>query len=115
MTKGPDLGEVRAALEQRIADLRAAADATSDDRKPVELDQASVGRLSRMDAMQVQAMAQASERMRQNEILRIEAAVKRIDAGEYGYCIRCGEEIAPQRLAVDPAAAVCIACASSKK
>lgn len=80
-------------------------------RKPVTLDQESVGRLSRIDAMQVQAMAQAVERRRQLEKARIDAALKRLDEGEYGYCLECGEDIAPKRLAHDPAVTHCIGCA----
>ena len=77
----------------------------------VELDQAKVGRLSRMDAMQAQAMAQAQERKRQNDLVRIDLALRRLDEGEYGYCTDCGEEIAPRRLEIDPMAERCIKCA----
>ena len=107
----PDLSALRAALIARLEGLRATSETTADNRRPVELDQTSVGRLSRMDAMQVQAMAQATERRRQDEARRIEGAINRIDDGEYGYCISCGEEIAPRRLAADPTVATCIACA----
>lgn len=82
------------------------------DRAPVTLDQDSVGRLSRMDAMQVQAMALAAERRRQAERQRIEAALKRLEDGEWGYCLACGDEIAPARLEHDPSVAQCIQCAS---
>jgi len=108
----PDLAALRAALVARLADLRDASDTTADNRRPVELDQTSVGRVSRMDAMQVQALAVATDRRRQEEMQRVEAAIKRIDDGEYGYCIACGEEIAAKRLAVDPTIPTCIACAS---
>jgi len=82
-----------------------------DDRATVTLDQQSVGRLSRMDAMQRQAMARATERRREGERRRVEAALARIDDGEYGYCIECGEEIAPGRLDADPAVPTCVSCA----
>ncbi|QLC25831.1 TraR/DksA family transcriptional regulator [Parasphingopyxis algicola] len=81
-------------------------------RKPVELDQQSVGRLSRMDAMQQQAMADAEARRRQSDIARIDAALRRIDEGEYGWCLSCGEAIAAKRLEIDPMATQCVACAS---
>lgn len=57
-----------------------------------------MGRLSRMDALQVQAMAQAVERRRGQELGRIKATLGRIDDGEFGYCVTCGEQIAPKRL-----------------
>lgn len=108
----PDLAALRASLVARLEDLRAASETTADNRRPVELDQTSVGRLSRMDAMQGQAMALATERRRHEEVRRVEAAILRIDDGEYGYCISCGEEIAAKRLGVDPTIATCIRCAS---
>ena len=78
----------------------------------VELDQTKVGRLSRMDAMQAQAMAQASVQRREMMLRQIDAALKRIDDDEYGYCRDCGEAIDPRRLEVDPTALLCIDCAS---
>lgn len=108
----PDLSALRTSLTARLEKLRTASDTTADTRRPVELDQTSVGRLSRMDAMQGQAMALAVEQRRKEEVLRIEAALGRIDEGEYGFCISCGEKIAAKRLDVDPTTPTCIACAS---
>ena len=79
--------------------------------KPVELDQTKVGRLSRMDALQVQAMAAESGRRREVELQRIDAALKRIEEKEYGYCTACGEKIPIKRLEFDPAAPLCVDCA----
>ena len=67
-----------------------------------------------MDALQGQAMAQETARRRDNEVARINAALKRVDDDEYGYCLACGEKIAVKRLALDPMAAVCVTCAASK-
>lgn len=78
----------------------------------VELDQTRVGRLSRMDAMQAQAVSAEAKRRREIELLRIGSALERIEKGEYGYCVRCDEEIAPGRLEIDPAAPTCVRCAS---
>ncbi|WP_394693718.1 TraR/DksA family transcriptional regulator [Hyphobacterium sp.] len=104
-----------ATARQRLLDLKdeliALSEGGGEDRKPVTLDQQSVGRLSRLDSMQVQAMAKAAESRRAMEIRRIDAALKRIEAGEYGWCVECGEAIAPKRLESDPAAPRCAACA----
>jgi DnaK suppressor protein len=107
-----DLERIRRALTDRLDALRHTAEATADERRPVELDQASVGRLSRMDALQMQAMAQATGRRREVEIARIEATLKRIDDGDHGWCVQCGEAIAPKRLAADPTVPTCIDCAA---
>jgi DnaK suppressor protein len=81
----------------------------------VELDQTRVGRLSRMDAMQAQAMSIETGRRRRAKMLQIDLALKRIEENDYGYCQECGEEIADARLEVDPAALLCIGCASDKE
>jgi len=80
-------------------------------RGPVTLQQDSVGRLSRMGAMQQQQMALAAEKRRQSERSRIAAALHRLDQGEWGYCLTCGEEIAARRLEHDPSVATCVGCA----
>lgn len=78
----------------------------------VELDQSKVGRLSRMDAMQAQAMAKASSQRREATLKHISAALKRIDDDEFGSCRNCDEPINPKRLEFDPTARLCIDCAS---
>ena len=100
----------RLLLEERESLLRASA-ATAEDRAPVELDQQAVGRLSRMDAIQVRAMAEASETRRRGRLQRIDAALGRIEDGDYGECLECGEPIPPRRLEIDPTATICVPCA----
>ena len=104
--------EARTALLARQAELAEEDAANADSRDTVELQQDSVGRLSRMDALQQQAMAQATERRRAAERVRIKAALQRIDDGEWGYCLSCGEEIAEARLRHDPSIPTCIKCAA---
>ena len=81
----------------------------------VELDQTRVGRLSRMDAMQAQAMSIETGRRRRQKLLQIEAALRRIEDDDYGVCEECGDEIAAARLGVDPAVLLCIQCASARE
>ena len=80
----------------------------------VELDQTRIGRLSRMDALQGQAMSQERQRRRELQLNRIAAALVRIERDDYGYCSECGDEIAFQRLKFDPATTLCIHCANEK-
>ena len=101
----------RARLIAHREEVVALIEATAESRAPVELDQSRVGRLSRMGALQDQAMALEAERRRSLELRRIDAALGRIDEGEFGCCVTCGEEIAPKRLELDPTTPVCIACA----
>lgn len=83
-----------------------------DSQKTVVLDQQSVGRLSRMDALQQQAMANATQARRALQSLRIDAALIRLNEGEYGYCAGCGEDIPIKRLELDPTVATCVSCAA---
>lgn len=106
-----EIQEFRQMLEIRQAELRALSQASAAKRDAVTLDQQSVGRVSRVDALQQQAMAQAQERQRGHELVRIEQAFLRMDEGEFGWCADCGKEIAPKRLEIDPSAALCIQCA----
>lgn len=99
-------------LRKELEDLLQASVATVDDRKPVELDQQSVGRLSRMDAMQQQAMAAAQDIRRHGRARAVESAIKRIDAGDYGWCDNCGEFIGQKRLELDPTIMRCRDCAA---
>ncbi len=93
------------------AELAALIESTEDSRAPVELDQTLQGRLSRQDALMQQEMAKESHRRRELELKRINAALERMEKGDYGYCVRCDEEIAEKRLALDPATPVCVNCA----
>ncbi len=102
----------RERLEAEIEALDTAEALGEESRKTVELDQQSVGRLSRMDALQSQAMAEAGHRRRGQARLRIRAALERLDEGEYGYCTECGEPIPRGRLEIDPAVPVCVSCAA---
>ena len=89
----------------KLAQIGNAAD------RPVELDLSGMGRISRMDAMQVQAMAQDAKARRELNVQRIDNALLRIEKGTYGLCVRCKKEISFQRLDFDPAILTCIECA----
>lgn len=84
-----------------------------DSSRVVELDQSKVGRLSRMDALQAQAMSLAADQRRHVMLNDIEAALARLKHGEYGLCASCGEPIASKRLEFNPTAVLCIGCASA--
>lgn len=97
-------------LELELKQLKSASFETADTRKPVALDQQSVGRLSRMDAMQNQAMAKAVDARRSQRIAAIEAALHRIHEGDFGYCEECGDSIPFARLQLDPVFTLCVGC-----
>lgn len=104
------MNELRKMLMKQRAGLLESLAANPDAAKTVELDQTRQGRVSRMDAMQQQAMAVANRASSRARLVAIDAALARMDAGNYGDCLECGEAIAAQRLAARPEARLCIAC-----
>ena len=107
-----EMNAIRQGLEARLTALHDAGTRTADDRQPVILDQSAVGRLSRIDSMQMQQMALATQRRRETDMQRIQSAIKRIDRGDYGFCVACDEPIAQKRLQADPAVPTCLDCAA---
>lgn len=112
MLQNSDLSRFRQLLELKLSELDQFGTGMTSRDQAVELDQSKVGRLSRMDALQQQAMLDATRIRTQHERVRIQSALSRIEQGEYGRCVQCDEPIAPGRLNFDPATPLCIDCAS---
>jgi len=106
-----EIQKFKAKLIEQRAEILASVETGAAAAQTVELDQSRVGRLSRMDALQAQAMSVETNRRRELHLSRITSALARIDAGEYGNCLSCGDPIDGNRLAFDPAALRCIDCA----
>jgi len=106
--------ELIAALHALSAQLTELLASTSEDSKPVDLDQ-PIGRLSRMDAMQHQQMAQAARRGHELRLKQVRAALAAVEAGEYGDCRSCEEPIGYGRLTARPETPFCVACQSSRE
>ncbi len=106
-----DIDALRQSIMDEIAELDRLRGLARDNRAPVELDEQSIGRLSRMDAMQQQAMNFANDARRQHRQVALLAALKRIDDEDYGYCHQCDDLIGAGRLSIDSAAMLCVRCA----
>ena len=115
MSAEPDIDV--AAFRERLLKLRKELQLltanSQESTQVVELDQAKVGRLSRMDAMQAQEMAKASGQRREQMLKQITVALARIDNDEFGYCRGCDEPIPGKRLEFDPTTTRCVDCASA--
>jgi DnaK suppressor protein len=107
---GSQLAELRADLERLETELGGQLERLGDDSRPVVLDQQSVGRLSRMDAMQQQQMAAASAGHIRAHLSRVRRALAALDSGDFGYCYDCGEAIAFPRLKARPDSPLCVGC-----
>lgn len=106
-----DIQALKTRLQALTETLQQESTSSASARDTVMLDQTSVGRLSRMDALQGQAMAKAEEERRQQQLRLIKSALQRIDNQAFGECIGCGEWIHPRRLDWDPLVLKCIDCA----
>jgi len=110
-----DTTALKEQLLARKQEIETLSSLTADASRPVELDQQRLGRLSRIDALQSQEMAKETERRRTVELQRIAAALKRMDDGEYGYCVSCDKRIPLKRLEQDPATPLCVDCAGRQR
>jgi DnaK suppressor protein len=98
-------------LEQLAERVRGDLEGISEQAGVVELDTA-IGRLARMDAMQDQQMALELKRRHEQQLLRIDRALKAIAKGRYGICAKCRRPIAVERLDIQPDAIMCAGCAA---
>ncbi|MCW5714944.1 MAG: TraR/DksA C4-type zinc finger protein [Bauldia sp.] len=101
----------RPILERELADIERLLADNAENSAPVTLDQQSVGRIARIDAMQVQPMAKEAEARRKVRRQRILGALARMETGEFGTCASCGEPISNGRLTADPTSHLCVTCA----
>lgn len=110
-----NIQQFRQRLQDDMGQLVLAIREAQDVAATVVLDQTSVGRVSRMDAMQQQAMAQALRERMQISHRRMQAALDRIDAGTFGVCCQCEDALDSKQLEADPAAVFCRACIADRR
>jgi DnaK suppressor protein len=104
------LEELRSELERQLSKLQRSMRTTNRAMKPVQLDQSSVGRLSRIDNLQTQELTAGLQAREQAKLGQILEALKRMEVGTYGTCVICGEPVAFERLLVFPEAPNCVDC-----
>lgn len=108
---GEQLEGFRAELLRAVKRLERSMRTTEVAARPVTLDQTSVGRLSRIDAIQSQSLAQGMQERERQKLAFLQAALKRIEDGTYGICTGCGSQIRAERLAFFPEVPTCVDCA----
>ena len=106
---------LHARLQSAAEEIAGSLEGTAEAARPVELDQASVGRVSRIDAIQQQKMVEASRRALSTRQLQVKAALRRYDDDEYGDCLDCGEAIAIARLEARPETPFCVRCQENRE
>lgn len=106
------LSEMQALLSARAQELRATLGSIQAASAPVSPDNA-IGRLTRLDAMQAVSVRQALARDHEAELNLVDRALRALEDGEYGVCLRCGQPIAEARLRARPHAMSCVKCAEA--
>ncbi|MCA9402709.1 MAG: TraR/DksA C4-type zinc finger protein [Candidatus Omnitrophica bacterium] len=111
MTLTPaEIAEIKAAIEERIREIEASLPSLEDTAKPVEPD-VSLGRLTRMDAMQIQQMQEANLQVARANIERLKHSLQIINTEQFGRCRYCKNMIGLERLKALPESTMCINCA----
>ena len=103
----PDLSAAKARLQGQLAELQARQERIAQDlAEPPNRDwDEQAIEIEDDESLEGQGALVA------REIASVKRALGRIADGTYGECVRCGGEIAPQRLEARPEAALCIDCA----
>lgn len=103
-----DFADIAERLRARLADLNERAEVIEDDlRGALDADFSEQA----MDLADDEALEGVDDVLRA-EALAIAHALKRIEHGTYGVCANCGADIPAERLAAQPVATRCIACAA---
>ncbi len=101
-----DLKQLQLELKQQLGLSKESTDV-------VVLDQTSVGRVSRVDALQQQSMALSLQRTAMGKLKRVEVALAELQEGVFGYCQQCDEAIGFARLQIQPESKYCLNCQSA--
>lgn len=91
-------------------DLIESVESAKKSAKPVELDQQSVGRVSRIDAIQQQQLSLNSLKRQQMQLNQVRQALMKIDSDDFGLCGVCEEQISESRLLARPEHNLCLPC-----
>lgn len=101
---------IRNTINLQLEELEEQLLLTQESSKTVELDQALAGRVSRIDAIQQQKLAQAGLGRAKLKYRQLTQTLSQLDFDDFGYCQECGEEIKVARLLIKPESCYCIEC-----
>lgn len=103
----PDTAAAKARLEAALAELESRQARIADDlAEPLNADSGEQA-IEMEDDQSLEGQGALVAR----EIASVKRALARIADGNYGECVRCGEQVSPARLEARPEAALCIDCA----
>ena len=101
--------ELKEIIDSQIHSTKEEIEELKELTKPITLDN-SIGRLSRMDAINNKAINEKALRDKKRTLQKLERATERSEKGELGTCLRCGDEIPFGRLKIMPWTTRCVKC-----
>ena len=101
----------RKQLEESLVEIEQYLQKTEESAEAVSPDK-GLGRLSRMEAMQDQQLILEARRRKKMQKIAVQAALQRIENGQFGTCIFCGNAIALDQLEVAPESSTCVNCSA---
>lgn len=102
--------ELKESIQARIKEIEASIESLETTSKPVEPDRA-IGRITRMDAIQIQQMQETQLKVARANILTLNESLEKIEAGTFGQCRACKNLIGFERLKALPESTICVQCA----
>jgi DnaK suppressor protein len=102
--------EIRGLLEALKSELEGRVKISEEQAEPVDLDE-PIGRLTRMDAIQMQQMALAGLSREQERYVQVRRALELVDDENFGNCLSCKQPVGIDRLRFQPEILICIRCA----
>lgn len=105
--------ELKAKLVELITKTEEEIESFKDMVKPISPEN-SLGRISRMDAINNKGVAEAAMRNKQKKLTQMKIALDKIDDDDFGKCSNCTHPIKPARLIYMPESTLCVGCASRR-
>ena len=109
MTDSKNQDSYRKKLQKSLEDIQEYLGKTEESAEAVSPDK-SLGRLSRMEAMQDQQLILEARRRKKMQKVAVLSALQRIENGQFGTGVFCGKPIASERLEVAPESSTCVSC-----
>ncbi len=103
--------EIKAIILEQITKTEEAITQYEDMSQPIAPEN-SIGRVSRMDAINNKSVAEAALRQAKRKLKKLQLALSKIDDPKFGICVRCKKDIPPKRLILMPESQYCVNCAS---
>jgi DnaK suppressor protein len=103
--------KIRKSIEEALSETQFDVENLKELTKPISPEN-SIGRVSRMDAINNKSVNEAALRNSINKLALLKSAISRVHEEGFGTCIRCDHEIPFQRILIIPQSNLCVHCAA---